>query len=335
MDTGTSPSISVVMPVHNGGPHLDAAIGSIVGQTWQDFEFVILDDASTDDTPAILERWAARDARIRLARSPLRQGWGGSSDRVARLATAPVCARMDADDVAHPERLAREWAVLRDHSDVVLVGTLSEGIDRAGRRVRPRDRWVLLRRTTLPPFPHGTIMFRRAEFLEIGGYRRDIEVGEDLDLCRRMSRRGRVVVLVDALYQYRFHAGSATRELLENGAGRVLDQIATALDRSPERAPKGRRARPAGASGRARTRALYYATACTVWAGDRPGVAPLRSLARTGFLTPDALKTGLLAGSALGSPAAVRAAMGFTLLVRDRVAGWLLGSRATVDWRPR
>ncbi len=334
MNTGTSPSISVVMPVHNGGAHLDAAIGSVVGQTWRDFEFVILDDASTDDTPAILERWVARDPRIRLARSPAREGWGGSSDRVARLATAPVCARMDADDVAHPERLAREWAVLRDHPDVVLVGTLSEGIDREGRRVRPRDRWVLLRRTSLPPFPHGTIMFRRAAFLEIGGYRRDIEVGEDLDLCQRMSHRGRVVVLVDALYQYRFHAGSATREFVENGTGRVLDQIATALDRS-RGAPEGRPGHPAGRSGRARARALYYATACTVWAGDSPGVAPLRSLARTGFLTPGALKIGLLAGSALGSPAAVRAAMGFTIRVRDHLAGWLLGPRAMVDWRPR
>jgi glycosyltransferase involved in cell wall biosynthesis len=98
MNTGSSLSISVVMPVHNGGARLDAAIGSIVGQTWRDFEFVILDDASTDDAPAILERWAARDARIRLARSPAREGCAGSSDRVARLATAPVCARMGRDE---------------------------------------------------------------------------------------------------------------------------------------------------------------------------------------------------------------------------------------------
>ena len=85
MNTDASPSISVVMPVHNGAAYLDAAVGSIVGQTWQDFEFVILDDGSTDDTPAILERWAARDPRIRLTRNPAREGWSASSDRVARL----------------------------------------------------------------------------------------------------------------------------------------------------------------------------------------------------------------------------------------------------------
>jgi hypothetical protein len=335
MDTRPWPPISVVMPVHNGAPYLDPAIRSIVGQTWRDFEFVILDDGSTDDTTAILERWAERDARIRIARSLTREGWAGSSDRVARMATAPVCARMDADDIAHPERLAREWAVLRDHPDVVLVGTLSEGIDREGRRVRPRDRWALLRRTWVPPFPHGTIMFRRAQFLEIGGYRQGSRAGEDLDLCRRMSRRGRVVVLVDALHQYRFHAGSATRELLADEGARGLATIAAALD-SPREAESGRHpARPAGTSGAARRRALYYAAASTVWAGERPGVAPLRSLVRTGFPTLDALKIGLLTAGALGSPAALRAVMGLILRGRDRLAGWLLGPRAMVDWRPR
>ena len=84
------------MPVHNGRAHLEAAIGSIVGQTWQDFEFVILDDASTDDTPGILERWAARDPRIRPARSLAPEGWAGSSDRVARLAAAMRLTRADA-----------------------------------------------------------------------------------------------------------------------------------------------------------------------------------------------------------------------------------------------
>jgi hypothetical protein len=240
---------------------------------------------------------------------------------------------MDADDIARPERLARQWAVLRDRPDVVLVGTLAEGIDRTGRRVRPRDRWVLLRRTSLPPFAHGTIMFRRAEFLALGGYRLDVEVGEDLDLSRRLSRRGRVVVLVDALYQYRFHAGSTTRELLENGTGHALDQLAAALHGPHDVASAGRRGLHAGRAGRAR--ALYYATANVIWAGDAPGTAPFRSLARTGSLSPAAFKTGLLAGSALGSPAAVRAAMGFAVQARDRLAGWLLGSRAAVDWRPR
>jgi glycosyltransferase involved in cell wall biosynthesis len=335
MDTGPSPPISVVMPVHNGAPYLDAAIRSIFGQTWRDFEFLILDDGSTDDTTAILERWAARDERIRIARNLTQEGWGGSSDRVARMATAPVCARMDADDVAHPERLAREWAVLRDHPDVVLVGTLSEDIDREGRRVRPRDRWALLRRTAVPPFPHGTIMFRRAPFLEIGGYRQDSQAGEDVDLCRRMSRRGRVVVRVDALHQYRFHAGSATRELLADRGERGLDQIAAALDPPREAESDRHSARPAETSGIARRRALYYAAASTVWAGERPGVAPLRSLVGTGFPTLGALKISLLIAGALWSPAALRAVMGLTLRARDRLAGWLLGRRATVDWQPR
>ena len=331
METGAP--ISVVMPVYNGGAHLDAAIRSIVEQTWRDFEFVILDDGSTDDTEATLVRWASRDPRIRLARSAMREGWGGSSDRVARLATAPVCARMDADDVAHPERLARQWAVLREHPDVIMVGTLWEGIDDRGLRVRPRDRQVLLRHAAMTPFPHGSIMFRRAAFLEIGGYRRGAEAGEDQDLCRRMVRHGRVAVLVEALHQYRFHAGSTTRELLSDATGRGLDQVAVSMA-PPWRADAGDApplARPVEAC---RERALYYAIACLVWAGERPGVGALRSVARTGLSTPGAFKAALLTAGAWLSPAAARLVMRLALRARDRRAGRLLGPREMVDWEP-
>jgi hypothetical protein len=116
-----------------------------------------------------------------------------------------------------------------------------------------------------------------------------------------MSRRGWVVVLVDALHQYRFHAGSATRELLADGGARGLAQIAAALD-PPREAESGRHpARPAGTSGDVGRRALYYAVASTVWAGERPDVAPLRSPVRTVFPTLGALKIGLLTAGALGA----------------------------------
>jgi len=229
----------------------------------------------------------------------------------------------DADDVAHPERLAREWAVLRDRPDVALVGTLAEGIDGEGRLVRPRDRSVLFRRSPVPPFPHGTIMFRQAAFLEVGGYRH-LEVGEDLDLCRRLARRGRVAVLVDALYRYRYHAGSATRGLLADVSGPGLDQMAAVL--SP---PPGAASRPV-----ARRRALYYAAASSLWAGERPGMAPLRAVAANGPLTAGGVKVGLLTGAALVSPRVTRAILGLGIRARDRLAGWRLGGRRTVDWEP-
>jgi len=100
-----TPPVSVVMPVHNAGAYLDGAVRSILGQTFSDFEFVILDDGSTDGSLERLRRWAKEDGRIRLIENERRSGAAASSNRVARAASAPLVARMDADDIAEPERL--------------------------------------------------------------------------------------------------------------------------------------------------------------------------------------------------------------------------------------
>src|SRR3954471_2803022 len=106
------PRVSVVMPVHNAMPFLDVAVESILGQTFRDFEFVILDDASTDGSTQRLREWAARDGRIRLLEEKHNLGPALSSERVARAARAPIVARMDADDVSHPKRLEEQLDVL-------------------------------------------------------------------------------------------------------------------------------------------------------------------------------------------------------------------------------
>src|SRR5919112_403425 len=110
--TQTAPAVSVVMPVRNALPYL--------GPT------------------GALREWARSDARIRLFETRRRLGPAGSSNFVVREARAPLVARMDADDVAHPERLARQVEVLRNSPDVVLVAALCDGINADGRSVRPR-----------------------------------------------------------------------------------------------------------------------------------------------------------------------------------------------------
>src|SRR5688572_23878432 len=210
--------LSVVMPVYNALPFLDDSINSILTQTFTDFEFVIFDDASTDGTVGRLRHWAARDQRIKLHENKMRLGLSGSSNAVVAQARGAIVARMDADDVAHPDRLKRQWQIIEHQADVAVVGTLCNGIDASGRMVRPRDRWRLMRRSVYIPFPHGSAMFRREVFDQIGGYDEDAAGGEDQDLFSRMLARGPVLTLPDILYSYRYHSSNAT---LLNGSLRV------------------------------------------------------------------------------------------------------------------
>ena len=140
-----APFLSVVMPVHNALPFLDESIGTIVNQTFTDFEFVIMDDGSTDGSERVLRAWEKKDDRIRVFQSDHKLGLAGSSNLVVSKARGRLIARMDADDISHPDRLRRQREVFKSRDDVVVVGTLCEGIDAKGRPVRPRDRWRLVR----------------------------------------------------------------------------------------------------------------------------------------------------------------------------------------------
>src|SRR4051794_24175094 len=136
---GPVPQLSVVLPVRDAMPYLPESVDSILGQTHRDFEFVILDDASTDGSSEYLARQAAADARIRLHRSEAPLGAVAVGNRAVALTSAPLVARMDGDDVSEPTRFERQLEVLAAKPDAVLVGTLADGIDAAGRRVRGRD----------------------------------------------------------------------------------------------------------------------------------------------------------------------------------------------------
>ena len=220
------PWLSVVMPVRNAGPYLDAAVASIVNQTFTEFEFVIVDDASTDGTWPALEAWAARDPRIVIVRNPTRLGMVGNANAAVRCSRGVLVARMDGDDVSAPERLGRQVDVLQSRPEVAVVGSLFIGIDGAGRAVRPRDRWRLLQHSPFHPFPHGSAMFRRDAFEAVGGYRDVDDLPEDADLFRRLAQHGTVVTLPDALYAYRYHAGNATTAL-GNGASVSRPRVRT------------------------------------------------------------------------------------------------------------
>lgn len=301
------PRFSVVMPVRNAGPHLDGAIESILGQTLGDFEFIIGDDGSTDGSLERARAWARLDRRIRLLEGPVSQGPVGSANWVAAAATCPVVARMDADDIAHPERFRRQFEVLRHREDSVLVGCLFDCIDAAGRLVRTPDVAALLSDGFMPPIAHGSIMYRRDAFDRVGGYRSHCAYFEDQDLYFRMAAAGRILIIPEVLFSYRY-AGQSGRlrdppAQVERALGYYHDSRTNRQARDPfaneEVAPHGRVA----------PLAIVALGGLSLWAGKRPRVT--RRLLRHGRLGFD-MGTALALGWALwatAAPASLRSAM--------------------------
>ncbi len=333
--TGT-PLVSVVMPLYNSARHLDESVASILAQSFGDFELVIVDDASTDGSLAAARAWAARDARVRVVAHREHAGVAENGNRAVRAARAAVCARMDADDVSLPDRLRAEWDVLRRRADVVLVGALGDGIDAAGRTVRSRDRWLLLRRSPFAPFAHGSIMFRRDLFLALGGYREPCRVWSDLDLYYRMADRGRIVVLPERLYRHRFHLDSVSTQAT---AGTLAATFA-AMERSLERRRRDRSYAVAAAlavsngSGRGApitARALHSLASRRLWAGHSPGI--LRVLLATPAPVDAMLARALLVGVfGAVSPRGFRLLLRAGVRARDLAAAALVPRGTPVEW---
>jgi glycosyltransferase involved in cell wall biosynthesis len=208
-------TVSVMMPVYNAERYLVAAVESILGQTFADFEFLIVDDGSTDRSGAMLERYAARDQRVRVARLP-HGGIVTARNHALSLARAEFCAVMDADDVALPQRLARQVDYLRQHPDIVCVGTAVHFIDQAGRFLRdahPGMSHEAIEERALAgdcPLNHPSVMMRRAAVEAVGGYRAGFEPAEDHDLFLRLAEVGRLANLPEVLMNYRQHPHSAS-----------------------------------------------------------------------------------------------------------------------------
>jgi glycosyltransferase involved in cell wall biosynthesis len=196
-----APRVSVLMGVHNGAPWVREAVQSVLAQTLADLELVVVDDGSTDATPALLDTLA--DSRLRVTRQP-RAGLTRALNRALGLARAGLVARLDADDLALPERLARQVSFLDAHPEVGLLGTGAREVDVGGReiarRAPPTDdaaiRRALIRRN---PFIHSSIVMRRALAERLGGYDPTLPVAQDYDLWMRLAAITRMANLAEPL----------------------------------------------------------------------------------------------------------------------------------------
>lgn len=202
------------MSVHNGEPFIGAAVESILRQTWQDWEFVIIDDASTDGTPSRLASF--RDPRIRILRNAENIGLTASLNRGLDLAHGELVARQDADDLSHSERLARQVAFLHANPSVAAVGSQAWLTDARGHSLGRKDfplghRGIWFAHLFDNALAHSAVTFRRAAVLAAGGYDETFRASQDYELWSRLGERHGLANLRERLVTLRVLESSITR----------------------------------------------------------------------------------------------------------------------------
>ncbi|MCB2147282.1 MAG: glycosyltransferase [Deltaproteobacteria bacterium] len=212
-----TPTISVVMSIYNEEKYVASAIQSILDQTFRDFEFIIIDDCSSDATPFILAAFAQSDARIRIIHNDYNLGLTRSLNIGLDCAQGEFIARMDADDISLPMRLEKQLSVFSEQPNIVLCGTATVHIDEAGRRKSlgkwPDDlriiKWYSVFR---PALAHPSAMFRREVLNQGLRYDETLKTAQDYDLFSRMQLYGDVTVLNSPLLLYRSHANNISNK---------------------------------------------------------------------------------------------------------------------------
>jgi glycosyltransferase involved in cell wall biosynthesis len=208
--------VSVLMSVHNGERYLSESVESILNQTFADYEFLIIDDGSTDETWNILADYGKQDRRIVLVRNEHNIGLTKSLNKGLNLARGKYVARQDADDVSLPNRVEVEHEFLEEHDAAQLVGSNLEIIDHNGRRQGALNRacspdrvawWMLFYNYV---GGHSSVLFRRAAALDVGGYDPSIRYAQDYDLWLRLLRLGDLAILPDVLLRWRLHDGNVS-----------------------------------------------------------------------------------------------------------------------------
>jgi glycosyltransferase involved in cell wall biosynthesis len=207
-----APLVSVVMAVYNGENYLEEAVQSILDQTFRDFEFIIINDGSTDDTPQILQRKERSDFRISTYHQENR-GLISSLNRGCRLSKGKYIARMDADDISLPDRFEKQANYLEEHPEIGVLGTWVKIIDEDGVQQSSWKypsapslvEWTLLFRDCVA---HPSVMMRREALLSLDFYRPEALHVEDYDLWARATTVTQIANLPQFLYIYRAWDGN-------------------------------------------------------------------------------------------------------------------------------
>ncbi|MBL8022444.1 MAG: glycosyltransferase family 2 protein [Leptospirales bacterium] len=209
-----TPSLTVLMPAFNSALTIETAIESILGQTYSDFEFLIFDDGSLDDTAARIKSYAEKDRRIRLIENGINLGLIRTLNRGLDEARGQFIARMDADDISRPRRFEMQMNFLRDHPDVAVCGTaLREFGGSRNRTTRPPlgHETIIAHMVFDCPIAHPSVVIRNSVLKKHNlRYNAAHKHAEDLGLWLAISRFAKLANLPDVLLDYRVSQHSIT-----------------------------------------------------------------------------------------------------------------------------
>jgi glycosyltransferase involved in cell wall biosynthesis len=218
----TTPKISVLLPVYNCELYIQTAVESILNQTFTDFEFLIIDDASTDDTVFIIKK--INDSRIQLIEKPLNSGYTNSLNYGLQIAKGRYIARMDGDDISMPERFAQQIAYLESHPDVVVCGTTYKIVGNDKRITLPENHeaikiGLLWGNCIL----HPSVMIRKKMLDDFSiSYDTSKEPAEDYDMWVRLLSLGKLHNLQEVLMEYRLYGNQVSRKRAEEQKKNVV-----------------------------------------------------------------------------------------------------------------
>jgi glycosyltransferase involved in cell wall biosynthesis len=303
-----APTVSVVLSVCDDERFLAECLESVLAQTGVSFEVIAIDDGSTDGSAALLNAYAARDVRLRVVHQH-NAGLTRALIRGCAMARGRFVARQDADDIAFPGRLARLASELESHPQAVLVASAAVML---GPRGELLSAWAAAGATPdRDTSCHGTWMFRRDAYEQVGGYHSHFRAAQDVDLRLRFEMRGEVRVLPDILYAFRIREGSiSATSPIQKRLSLLAHEAAARRARGLDDADLLTEAARLGAEESTRLRTEpgagdYFAGRCLVALGDRRAVTYLwRACQRE----PASVRRWLALGQAL---VATRSSYGF------------------------
>jgi glycosyltransferase involved in cell wall biosynthesis len=200
-----NPQVTVLMSVYNGLSFLSESIRSVLSQTFTDFEFLIINDGSTDDVGSVLD--AITDSRVRIF-CQRNMGLTRTLNRGIRLSRGAFIARMDADDISAPDRIEKQMAVMRDNHRLDMVGTFFSIINAQGKVIEKKELiqdpiYRLWRMQFHNNYAHGSMLLRKESLVHMGSYDQTLPYAQDFDLWSRMSNKDNTFIIGEYLYKYR------------------------------------------------------------------------------------------------------------------------------------